>query len=99
LTKKRIWDSTQSGTNAKTDYPTTFTLSMITITVSINEHTATRLKELVKDGYAILNQQGRQQRGVDGYTLTDLQELEKALNAFSPQSAQFGGGGNLTLWQ
>lgn len=40
--------------------------------IELNEHEAGRLKSLVNDGLSILNQQGRSQRGVDGYTLNDL---------------------------
>lgn len=65
--------------------------------VRIEEWTACRLKSLVQDGYAVLEQQGRGQRGFDGYTLEDLAELEEILKIFSKEFPEQGGNGNIVL--
>jgi hypothetical protein len=53
------------------------------------EHWETvRIKALVADGIEILHQQGRTQRGIDGYTNYDLKHLKEALE-FVPEKPKF----------
>ena len=49
-----------------------------------NPHEVARLLNLIRDGKKILRKENRTQRGIDGYTLSDLNlwesELEKHTN-------------------
>jgi hypothetical protein len=42
---------------------------------------AVRLQSLVNDGRDILQQQGRNQRGIDGYTMEDLDVLDQYVSS------------------
>jgi hypothetical protein len=62
----------------------------MTITITLEEWQACRLKALVQDGNKILSEQGRNQRGIDGYTWEDLRILKNCLNQ-SPHEPKFIG--------
>ncbi len=49
----------------------------MTITITLEYWQAVRLQALVCDGREILSQQGRSQRGIDGYTQNDLSKLDE----------------------
>lgn len=51
----------------------------MTVKIELTDWQAARLLQLVKDGEDILSQQGRQQRGIDGYTFDDLNQLKRGL--------------------
>lgn len=48
-----------------------------------NEHEVARLVNLINDGFKILNHQNRTQRGIDGYTSSDLKKWNDELTKFS----------------
>lgn len=54
-----------------------------------NEHELARLITLVEDGKKILNKQGRNQRGIDGYTYSDLDNWEEKLSSATSVRCQF----------
>ena len=55
------------------------------IILELNKYEAARLNSLVRDGKRILEHQDRTQRGIDGYTSSDLDKLEELLGIV-PQS-------------
>lgn len=63
------------------------------IILKLDHWEATRLKSLVNDGFTILKEEGRTQRGIDGYTKSDLNNFIKFLNAVSNNIPGFAGIG------
>ena len=55
------------------------------IILELNKYEAARLNSLVRDGKRILKHQVRTQRGIDGYTYSDLNKIEELLGIV-PQS-------------
>jgi hypothetical protein len=57
-----------------------------------NEYEASRLLNLIEDGMKILNKQGRSQRGIDGYTYSELQKWHDKLSKFTTVKCNFADG-------
>lgn len=55
-------------------------------------HEVARLLNLVRDGRRILKKQGRTQRGIDGYTLVDLENWEQELTKLTDVECEFADG-------
>lgn len=65
--------------------------TVLTITMS-NPYETARLISLIKDGGKILEKQGRTQRGIDGYTVGDLNAWDEALSKHTDIECQYAEG-------
>lgn len=54
-----------------------------------NEHEASRLLNLIEDGMKILNKQQRTQRGIDGYTYSELSKWHNTISKCTNVRCQF----------
>jgi hypothetical protein len=59
------------------------------VLLELEKWEAVRLKSLVVEGMNILEQQGRTQRGIDGYTDHDLKHLGQFLEGISPERPNY----------
>lgn len=59
--------------------------------IKLDTWEAVRLKSLVDDGLRILELQGRVQRGIDGYTDSDLKNFKRILDGLTPERPKFPG--------
>lgn len=57
-----------------------------------NPHEIARLLSLIDDGFQILNHQGRNQRGIDGYTRADLRKWKEVLSGSTDKRCEFADG-------
>jgi len=65
------------------------TRTLIEIT---NPHEVARLLNLIRDGKQILRNQDRTQRGIDGYTLSDLNAWEGELQKHTNVKCEYADG-------
>jgi hypothetical protein len=57
-----------------------------------NEHEASRLLSLIEDGMKILNKQQRSQRGIDGYTYSELSKWHSTISKCTNVKCEFADG-------
>jgi hypothetical protein len=62
-----------------------------TIQIS-NPHEIARLLSLIEDGEQILTKQDRSQRGIDGYTASDLKKWREVLSGSTNERCKFANG-------
>ena len=65
-----------------------------TIIEITNPHETARLLSLIKDGLQVLGKQGRKQRGIDGYTVSDLLNWHETLSKSTSERCQFANTNN-----
>ena len=57
-----------------------------------NEYEAARLLTLIEDGKQVLSKQGRTQKGIDGYTDSDLERWHRAISKVTNARCEFANG-------
>ncbi len=57
-----------------------------------NPHEAARLINLINDGFKILGYQDRNQRGIDGYTQSDLSNWHEVISSATNIECEYADG-------